>query len=67
MYVFFQPEYELAQRRPKPGTGPSYANPTGSSSSSSSQNGLVEKNKEQKYAEDILALHEAYQVTVKGC
>ena len=60
----FQPEYEQVQKKSS-GSGPRYANPTGSSSrsgSSGSKNGVVERSKEQKYAEDILALHEAYQV-----
>jgi len=48
----FQNQYDNYPRRSQ-ASGPSYANPI---------NGVNDKTKEQKYGEDIMKLHEAYQV-----
>ena len=50
--LIFQNEYDNYQRRSRV-AGPSYTIPI---------NGVNDKTKEQKYGEDIMALHEAYQV-----
>ena len=49
----FQEKFQQQKGAASNEKGPSYANPT---------NSATEKSKEQKYQEDILALHEAYQV-----